>query len=98
MLLEQAHRTQPIALLLSRESRAHHSAGRLPGGHEVLLVNGGGIDGGDGAYFANAGADLHVVGSVARLIPGHVGCIVIRPDRPRACSRDDRSAGGPNAD
>ena len=26
----------------------------LEDGHEALLVNGGGIDGGDGTYFANA--------------------------------------------
>jgi hypothetical protein len=55
----------------------------LPDSHEALLVDGGGIDGGDGAFFANAGDDLHVVGSVAPLIPGCVGCIVIRPDRSR---------------
>ena len=30
----------------------------LDDGHEALLVNGGGIDGGAGAYFANAGEDL----------------------------------------
>jgi hypothetical protein len=55
----------------------------LEDGHEALLVNGGGIDGGDGAYFANAGDDLHAVGSLSPLIPGHVGCIVIRPDGSR---------------
>jgi hypothetical protein len=37
----------------------------LDDGHEALLVNGGGIDGGDGAYFANAGQDVHAVGSPA---------------------------------
>jgi hypothetical protein len=36
----------------------------LDDGHEALLVNGGGIDGGPGAYFANAGEDLHAVGSL----------------------------------
>jgi hypothetical protein len=59
----------------------------LDDGHEALLVNGGGIDGGQGAYFANAGDDLHAVGSVAPLIPGHVGCIVIRPDGSRYLAR-----------
>jgi heptaprenylglyceryl phosphate synthase len=44
-------------------------------GSGVLLVNGGGIDGGDGAYFANHGADVHVVGSLAPLVPGHFGCM-----------------------
>ena len=42
----------------------------LEDGHQALLVNGGGIDGGPGAYFANAGDDVHVVGSVALLVPG----------------------------
>ncbi len=41
----------------------------LDDGHEALLVNGGGIDGGNGAFFANAGEDLHAVGSLAPLIP-----------------------------
>ena len=31
----------------------------LDDGHEALLVDGGGIDGGDGVYFANAGDDVH---------------------------------------
>jgi hypothetical protein len=38
----------------------------LDDGHEALLVNGGGIDGKAGAYFANAGDDLHAVGTLAR--------------------------------
>jgi hypothetical protein len=59
----------------------------LPDGHEALLVNGGGIDGGDGAFLANAGDDLHVVGGLGSLMPGHVGCIVIRPDGSRTLAR-----------
>ena len=55
----------------------------LDDGHEALLVNGGGLDGGDGAYFANAGDDLHVVGSLDPIAPGMIGCIVIRPDGSR---------------
>ena len=55
----------------------------LPDGHEALLVDGGGIDGGPGVYFANAGNDLHAVGALAPMIPGYVGCIVIRPDKTR---------------
>ena len=55
----------------------------LEDGHEALLVNGGGIDGGAGAFFANAGEDLHAVGKLDPLVPGHVGCIVIRPDGSR---------------
>ena len=38
----------------------------LDDGHEALLVNGGGIDGGSGAYFANYGDDVHAVGSLVR--------------------------------
>jgi hypothetical protein len=48
---------------------AQHSIewGELPDdGSQALLVNGGGIDGGDGAYFANAGQDVHAIGSLAR--------------------------------
>jgi hypothetical protein len=59
----------------------------LPDGHQALLVNGGGIDGGNGVYFANAGDDLHAVGSLAPLVPGHIGCIVIRPDGGRQVAR-----------
>jgi hypothetical protein len=59
----------------------------LDDGHEALLVNGGGIDGGDGAFFANAGDDVHVVGSLAPLVEGHVGCIVIRSDGSRVLAR-----------
>ncbi len=44
-------------------------------GHEALLVGGGGIDGGDGAYFANAGDDVHAVGALAPIIDGYIGCI-----------------------
>ena len=58
----------------------------LDDGHQALLVNGGGIDGGDGAFFANCGADVHAVGSVGR----HVGCVVIRPDGSRYLARTMR--------
>jgi hypothetical protein len=59
----------------------------LDDGHEALLVNGGGIDGGDGAYFANAGKDLHAVGSLAPIIEGYVGLIVLTPDGRRYLAR-----------
>jgi hypothetical protein len=58
----------------------------LDDGHEALLVNGGGIDGGDGAFFANAGDDVHVVGSLAPLADA-IGCIVIRPDGSRVLAQ-----------
>ncbi len=54
----------------------------LPDGSQALLVNGGGIDGGNGVYFANAGADVHAVGSMAPAFPV-IGCIVIKPDGSR---------------
>ena len=60
---------------------------RLDDGHEALLVNGGGIDGGNGAYFANAGDDVHAVGSLDPLVPGCLGCIVIKPDGSRYVAR-----------
>jgi len=55
----------------------------LEDGHEALLLNGGGIDGGPGAFFVNHGQDLHAVGTMAPLIEGFVGCVVIRPDGSR---------------
>ena len=65
----------------------------LPDGAEALLVDGGGIDGGTGVYFANAGDDLHAVGSLAPLAPA-VGCVVIRPDGGRVLARvNARSVG-----
>ena len=39
----------------------------LVDGHEALLVNGGGVDGGSGAYVANGGDDLNGFGSFAPL-------------------------------
>lgn len=62
---------------------------KLPDGHQALLVNGGGIDGGSGAYFANAGQDVHAVGSLQPLAPA-VGCILIRPDGRRVLARVER--------
>jgi hypothetical protein len=59
----------------------------LDDGHEALLVDGGGLDGGSGAYFANAGEDVHAVGSLAPIIDGYIGCIVIKPDGSRFVAR-----------
>lgn len=59
----------------------------LDDGSEALLVDGGGVDGGRGTFFANAGDDVHAVGSLDPLVPGHVGCIVIRPDGSRVLAR-----------
>jgi hypothetical protein len=51
------------------------------------LVDGGGIDGGTGTYFANCGDDVHAVGTLDPVIPGYVGSIVIRPDGRRRLAR-----------
>ena len=59
----------------------------LDDGHEALLVNGAGFDGGPGGYFANAGQDVHVVGSPAPILDGWIGCIVIAPDGSRRLAR-----------
>jgi hypothetical protein len=59
----------------------------LEDGHEALIVNGGGIDGGKGTFFAIAGDDVDPVGMLAPLVPGHVGCIVIKPDGSRYLAR-----------
>ncbi len=59
----------------------------LDDGHEALLVNGGGFDDRNGAFVANAGEDVHVVGSTSALVPGTVGCVVIRTDGSRYLAR-----------
>jgi hypothetical protein len=59
----------------------------LDDGHEALIVNGGGFDGGDGAFFANFGDDVNVVGNMAPLVEGTIGCIVIAPDGSRRLAR-----------
>lgn len=61
----------------------------LPDGAEALIVDGGGLDGGSGIYFANAGEDVHAVGSLQPLAPA-VGCIVIRSDGSRQLARVER--------
>ena len=42
----------------------------LDDGHEALLVDGGGIDGGQGTFFANYGEDLHAVGMLDPIVRG----------------------------
>ena len=56
-------------------------------GSQALLVDGGGLDGGNGFTIASHGEDLHAVGSTAPLFPGFVGCIVIGPDGTRRLAR-----------
>jgi len=59
----------------------------LPDGAEALLVDGGGLDGGSGIYFANApNGDVHCVGSLQPLAPA-IGCIVIKADGGRVLAR-----------
>ena len=59
----------------------------LDDGAEALSVNGGGFDGGSGTLFANCGDDVHAVGSLNPIVPGHVGCVVIQPDGSRVLAR-----------
>jgi hypothetical protein len=59
----------------------------LDDGHQALLLDGGGFDCGTGIFFCNAGNDLHAVGSLAPIVGGYVGCIVIRPDKTRVLAR-----------
>jgi hypothetical protein len=40
-----------------------------------------------GTFFANAGEDVHAVGFLAPIVPGYVGCIVIRPGGSRQLAR-----------
>jgi hypothetical protein len=50
----------------------------------VLLVNGGGASTGVTAPTSpTPGEGVHAVGSLAPIVEGHVGCIVIRPDGSR---------------
>lgn len=57
----------------------------LPDGAPALLVDGGGLDGGEGMYFANAGEDVHVVGPIPAI--KSIGAIVVRPDGTRVLAR-----------
>jgi hypothetical protein len=58
-----------------------------PDGGEALVVNGGGFDGGDGTTFTNHGDDVHAVGSLDPIVPGAIGCVVIRPVGSRVLAR-----------
>ena len=56
----------------------------LPGdGAQALLVDGGGVDGGQGMMLCNHAADVHALGSFAPLAAGTVGVLAIRPDGTR---------------
>jgi hypothetical protein len=56
-------------------------------GSPALLIDGGGIDGGDGMTFGNVGEDVHAIGSTALLVPGTIGCVVIKPDGTQVLAR-----------
>jgi hypothetical protein len=56
-------------------------------GSEALMVDGGGIDGGDGFTLASHGDDLHAIGPTSPLIPGCIGCVVIAADGSRRLAR-----------
>jgi hypothetical protein len=58
MCLTRCQLSARITTSLGGESiRGAGDDGAYGDGHEALLVNGGGIDGGTGAYFANADED-----------------------------------------
>lgn len=58
---------------------------QLPDGASALLVDGGGLDGGEGMYLANAGEDVHVVGPIPAI--KSIGAIVVRPDGTRVLAQ-----------
>ena len=59
----------------------------MPDGGQGLAVDGGGFAGdGTGYTFANAGEDVHALGSLAPLVPA-IGCVVIEPDGSRYLAR-----------
>lgn len=45
------------------------------------------MDGGNGMTFGNVGEAVHAIGSVAPLVPGCIGCVVIEPDGTRRLAR-----------
>jgi hypothetical protein len=53
----------------------------FPDGGQALVLNAGEI------AFGLHADDVHAIGSLAPLIPGHIGCIVIRPDGSRYVAR-----------
>jgi hypothetical protein len=50
---------------------------QLPDGAQALFIDGA------AGYFAIAGEDLHAYGSLDPIVPGWIGCIVIKPDGSR---------------
>jgi hypothetical protein len=52
-------------------------------GSQALLIDGGGLDGGNGFTIASHSDDLHAIGSTAPLFPGFISCVVIPPDGSR---------------
>ena len=52
-----------------------------------LLLDGGGMDGGNGYVYVNYGEDLHAYGPTAPLLPGGYGCVSIDPDGNRRLLR-----------
>ena len=61
----------------------------VPDGAEALVIDGGGFDGGNGYFIANAGDDLHVMGTMAPMISRAIGLVRDpRRRRPRAGPRD----------
>ena len=77
-----AHRSPSLAL-----AERDIKWATLEDGAEALLVDGGGLDGGNGTYFTCAGDDVHAVGSLSPVVEGYIGCIVIKPDGSRYVAR-----------
>jgi hypothetical protein len=59
------------------------NGGGVDGRNGAFFVNGGGVDGRNGAFFVNGGDDLHAVGSMAPMIDGWIGAIMIASDGSR---------------
>ena len=59
----------------------------MPHGAAGLLIDGGGVDGGNGYTWANCREDLHAYGPTAPLFPGRFGVVAIDPDGNRRLIR-----------
>lgn len=51
------------------------------------MIDGGGFDGGNGYFIANAGDDLHVMGTMAPMISRAIGLVAIHADGARELVR-----------
>jgi hypothetical protein len=77
----------PIAFPSSTSSSTRSSGRRSRMATKLCSSMAAGSTAARAAFLANAGEDVHVVGSVAPLIDGYVGCIEIKPDGSRVLAR-----------